>query len=152
MKRNVLVVEDSSSKADSITQLVKLHYDAQVEWVSTISGAYAVLNRKPWDLVILDMTFQVSQGLGQAVKKEALAGIELLQYMSAKQLSYPVIVATQHDEFSQGGWININSIDQLHSLLSEAFPDQYRSVVHVDLMSSDWHLELMKAMRRVIDV
>ena len=98
------------------------------------------------------MTFQVSQGLGQAVRKEALAGIELLQYMSAKQLNYPVIVATQHDVFSQGGWISIGSIEQLHSLLSDAFPNQYRSAVHVDLGSSDWHMDLMKAMRRIIDV
>jgi CheY-like chemotaxis protein len=152
MKLKVLVVEDSGSKSDSIIQIVRLHYDADVECVSTISSAYAVLNHTKWDLVILDMTFQVSQGLGQVVRKEALAGIELLQYMSAKQLNFPVIVATQHDYFSQGGWINISSIDELDALLSEAFPNQYRSTVHVDLASSDWHHELMKAMRRILDV
>jgi len=152
MTLHILVVEDNSSKAEQIIQTVKFHYDVQPEWVPTISGAYAVLEYKQWDLVILDMTFQVSQGLGQAVRKEALAGIELLQYMSAKRLYFPVIVATQHDFFRQGGWVNIESVDDLHKMLTAAFPKQYRAVVHVDMASSDWQIELMKTMRRIINV
>lgn len=152
MTLRILVVEDNSSKAEQITQTVKFHYDAVVEWVPTISGAYAVLEYNPWDLVILDMTFQVSQGLGQTVRKEAMAGIELLQYMSAKRLYFPVIVATQHDFFKQGDWVNIESMDALHQVLSSAFPKQYRAVVHVDMASSEWQIELMKTMRRIINV
>lgn len=152
MKLSVLVVEDNSSKADQISQIVRRQYDADVEVVPTISGAYSVLDYRRWDLVILDMTFQVSSGLGHAVRKEALAGIELLQYMSAKRLHYPVIVATQHDFFSQGAGVSINSIEELDINLKKAFPAQYRAVVQVDLASSDWHQELTKTMRQVIDV
>jgi PleD family two-component response regulator len=152
MKLSVLVVEDNSSKADHISQIIKLGYDAEVEVVPTISGAYSVLDYRKWDLVILDMTFQVSSGLGHAVRKEALAGIELLQYMSAKRLYYPVIVATQHDFFSQGAGVNINSIEELDVNLKKAFPIHYRATVRVDLASSEWHQELTNAMRQVIDV
>ncbi|SPP98327.1 response regulator [Bradyrhizobium vignae] len=152
MTLSVLIVEDNSSKADQISQIVKLQYLAEPEVVPTISGAYSVLDYRKWDLVILDMTFQVSSGLGQAVRKEALAGIELLQYMSAKRLHYPVIVATQHEVFSQGGGVSISSIEDLDRNLKKAFPVQYRGIVQVDLASSNWHLELIKTMRRVIDV
>jgi hypothetical protein len=97
------------------------------------------------------MTFQVSQGIGHAVQKEALAGIELLQYMIAKDLRYPVIVATQHDVFSHGGWMTFSSIEELHSSLAEAFPSIYRTTVRVDLANSEWHDCLLRAVDGAIN-
>jgi CheY-like chemotaxis protein len=151
MKRRILVVEDNKAKQARIERIIQSRYDAAIEFVFTISGAYAVLEHRQWDLVVLDMTFQVSQGIGHAVQKEALAGIELLQYMVAKGLRYPVIVATQHDVFSHGGWMTFNSISQLHQSLAEAFPGIYKATVRVDLANSDWHEDLLSAVQKVLD-
>ena len=150
MKR-ILVVEDNHLKAEQITNTIRSSYEVSFATVPTISGAYAVLEHGHWDLVILDMTFQVSKGLGEAVRKEALAGLELLQYMLGKRIRFPVIVATQHAMFSQG-IINVSSIEELHKLLSDAFPDIYRTTVRVDLANDQWHAELLAAVKGVFGV
>ncbi len=150
MKR-ILVVEDNHLKAEQITNTIRRAYEVSFEIVPTISGAYAVLEHDHWDLVILDMTFQVSKGLGQAVRKEGLAGLELLQYMLGKRIKFPVIVATQHTMFSQG-IINVSSIEELHRLLGEAFPDIYKTTVRIDLANDQWHSQLLFAVKGVFGV
>lgn len=151
MSIKILIVEDNKAKQERIASIIQSTYDAEFEFVFTISSAYSVLEHFSWDLVVLDMTFQVSQGIGHAVQKEALAGIELLQYMIAKGLNYPVIVATQHDVFSHGGWMTFSSIEQLHNSLADAFPNIYRTTVRVDLANSDWHDGLLQAVHGVLN-
>ncbi|MEH2480636.1 CheY-like chemotaxis protein [Nitrobacteraceae bacterium AZCC 2146] len=146
----ILIVEDNKLKGDEIAAQIRSRYDADFEFIPTISGAYAMLEHDVWDLVILDMTFQVSSGIGQAVKKEALAGLELLQYMTGKRIKYPVIVATQHTVFSQSGLLNIGSVEQLHDLLRQAFPGIYRGIVRVDLTNQSWHADLLSAVEGVL--
>jgi DNA-binding NtrC family response regulator len=145
---NVLIVEDNAEKSELLETILRSEFKGQIDFAQTISGAYSQLEHHKWDLVILDMTFQISQGLGQAVRKEALAGLEILQFMSSKNLTYPVIVATQHSVFS--GVINLASVEELHALLSETFPEIYRETIRVDLTTTDWHATLLNAAKRVV--
>jgi CheY-like chemotaxis protein len=146
---NVLVVEDSAEKSKLIETVLRSQFTGRIDFAQTISSAYSQLEHHKWDLVILDMTFQVSQGLGQAVRKEPLAGLEILQFMTSKELLYPVIVATQHSVFSQVGIIHLSSVEELHSLLLETFPEIYRETIRVDLTTTDWHAALLDAAKRV---
>jgi CheY-like chemotaxis protein len=146
---NVLIVEDNAEKSKAIETIIRSQFTGRIDFAQTISSAYSQLEHHNWDLVILDMTFQVSQGLGQAVRKEALAGLEILQFMTSKNLSYPVIVATQHSSFSQVGLISLSSVEELHSLLSEAFPEIYRETITVDLTTNEWHAALLNAAKRI---
>jgi CheY-like chemotaxis protein len=146
---NVLIVEDNAEKSKAIETIIRSQFTGRIDFAQTISSAYSQLEHHNWDLVILDMTFQVSQGLGQAVRKEALAGLEILQFMTSKNLSYPVIVATQHSSFSQVGLISLSSVEELHSLLSETFPEIYRETITVDLTTNEWHAALLSAAKRI---
>jgi CheY-like chemotaxis protein len=146
---NVLIVEDNAEKSKAIETIIRSQFTGRIDFAQTISSAYSQLEHHNWDLVILDMTFQVSQGLGQAVRKEALAGLEILQFMTSKNLSYPVIVATQHSSFSQVGLISLSSVEELHSLLSETFPEIYRETITVDLTTNEWHAALLNAAKRI---
>jgi CheY-like chemotaxis protein len=146
---NVLIVEDNAEKSKAIETIIRSQFTGRIDFAQTISSAYSQLEHHNWDLVILDMTFQVSQGLGQAVRKEALAGLEILQFMTSKNLSYPVIVATQHSSFSQVGLISLSSVEELHSLLSETFPEIYRETITVDLTTNEWHAALLNAAQRI---
>ena len=146
---NVLIVEDNAEKNKAIETIIRSQFTGRIDFAQTISSAYSQLEHHNWDLVILDMTFQVSQGLGQAVRKEALAGLEILQFMTSKNLSYPVIVATQHSSFSQVGLISLSSVEELHSLLSETFPEIYRETITVDLTTNEWHAALLNAAKRI---
>jgi CheY-like chemotaxis protein len=146
---NVLIVEDNAEKSKAIETIIRSQFTGRIDFAQTISSAYSQLEHHNWDLVILDMTFQVSQGLGQAVRKEALAGLEILQFMTSKNLSYPVIVATQHSSFSQVGLISLSSVEELHSLLLETFPEIYRETITVDLTTNEWHAALLSAAKRI---
>src|SRR5687767_3896574 len=99
-KRSVLIVEDNAGKRAEIERALPSRYDFDPLFAPSIAQAYRAIEKKPWDLIILDMTFQVAQTPGHESAKEALAGVELLQFMARRRVSVPVIVATQHSSFS----------------------------------------------------
>lgn len=150
MGYSVLIVEDNNTKRIEIENSLPSCFSYEVQATPSIAQAYRVLSIKPYDLVILDMTFQVSQGKGQEMSKEAMAGVELLQYMARSKINSPVIVATQHSVFSSPGLPTINSVGDLDDLLSALFPENYRTTVQVDLSEETWKTRLQAAVTNVL--
>ena len=151
MTANILIVEDNQTKRIEIEKAVKAALAADVVGVSSISQAYRSIEFKSWDLIILDMTFQVAQGMGQENSKEALAGIEILQFIARKRLVTPVVVATQHSSFTSIQMPDINSIAALDELLTELFPENYRGTIEVDLSEEAWKTNLQKAILSALE-
>lgn len=145
----VFIVEDNGSKLQEIRAALRHEISGEPLTTSSIANAYRVMANADFDLVILDMTFEVSSELG-SVAKESLAGIELLQYMGRMGLSVPVIVATQHTTFYTPELPGIDSIEKLDELLKELFPANYFTTVHVDLAGEVWKTELVSATRRAL--
>jgi CheY-like chemotaxis protein len=153
MKRSILVVEDNTTKRDEIERAVKGRWPQfDVAGAPSIATAYRALDRRSWDLIILDMTFQVSQAGGGVVTSEPLAGIELLQFISKKRNRSPVIVATQHSSFTSPGLPGIDTIAKLDDFLKDLFPENYRGIILVDLTGEAWKGQLQAAMSEVLDV
>lgn len=144
MKFNILIVEDNQTKRTEIEKSIKSSMDADVIGVSSIRQAYISLEHKKWDLIVLDMTFQVTQSAGHESAKEALAGIEILQFMARRQIDIPVVVATQHSSFSSVDMPGIDSVQKLDELLSDLFPENYRNTVEVDLSEEGWKFVLQR--------
>lgn len=142
MSVSILIVEDNQTKRTEIEKAVHLALPAEVIGVSSISQAYRSIEYKYWDLIILDMTFQVAQGMGQESAKEALAGIEILQFIARRAIKTPVVVATQHSSFSSIELPEINSIGALDQLLRELFTENYCATVEVDLSEEGWKTSL----------
>lgn len=96
------------------------------------------------DIIILDMTIGVH---GSSRGKEEAAGIEIMQAILSRGLDTKVIVATQHDQFQ---WRHrlIESVEQLESLLQEAFPQQMQGLVRVDLADTVWEERLVTLFER----
>jgi DNA-binding NtrC family response regulator len=147
--KRVLIVEDNLQKKEAIERLLVSRYPIEARYVNSISASLPTIERESWDLVILDMTFQITTGAGHALRKEALAGLEVLQFMAAKRISSPVIVATQHTVFSHGA-INVQTIQALDSLLKRSFPRIYRTTVFIDLNTDDWHSPLLDAAKDLL--
>ena len=145
MKPNILIVEDNQTKRTEIEKALNAALSAEVAGVPSISQAYRSIEFRQWDLIVLDMTFQVAQTMGQESAKEALAGIEILQFIARKQIPTPVIVATQHSSFSTVNLPDIDSIRALDELLSDLFPENYRGTVEVDLSEEAWKTILQRA-------
>lgn len=148
----VLIVEDNATKREEIERaLVVPGLTFEVLPVSSIANAYRALDTRTWDLIVLDMTFQVSQSVGNEISKEALAGVEILQFIARKRAKSPVIVATQHSSFVSPGLPGIDSIDKLHALLTKLFPRNYKRTVFVDLAGSQWRRQFQAAVAEVLD-
>lgn len=149
-KYSVLIVEDNVTKQNALATAMPILHEFDTNFAPSISQAYIAISRKPYDIIILDMTFQVSQSAGRETSKEAIAGIELLQYMSRRRIRSLVIVATQHTSFSTPETPGIDSIEKLDSLLSELFPANYRTTVKVDLSEDSWRTQFESAVMKVI--
>jgi len=137
-----LLIEDNSIKQERIKRVIERGFDAEVQIVGTIIAAYPNIEKLPWDIVILDMTFQILR-TGIDAGMQALAGVELLQFMTSKEITTPVIVVTQHETFTQPGHKTIRSIAELDRLLRDSFPNVYHGTIHANLASESWHEELI---------
>jgi CheY-like chemotaxis protein len=149
MKYTVLIVEDNAVKKAEIEKALLATFSIDFHSTQSIAQAYRAIEGKSWDLIILDMNFQVSQSTGSGLAKEPLAGIELLQYLSRRKNRVPVIVATQHTVFSSSELPPIDSIEKLDNLLKRVFPENYRTTIYVNLVEEHWRAQLCSAVRSV---
>ncbi|MGY4157886.1 CheY-like chemotaxis protein [Bradyrhizobium sp. USDA 4461] len=145
----VLVVEDNPTKLGALKLLLSERFGVKVSTASSIAHAYTTLQLREWDLIVLDMTFQASHGAGREISKEALAGVEVLQYIQRSGLAVPVIVATAHTKFVSKEFGEIGSLDDLHLVLRQAFPMVYRALVWIDLKDDGWKGTLSDAIEGV---
>jgi hypothetical protein len=106
---------------------------------------------RDWDLILLDMSFQVNPGPGKEIGKKPLAGRQILQVMRARQMQQPVIVVTQHTSFADGNKV-IGSISELDSKLQKYFPTIYRTTLYIDLASESWHEALVAEARKALHI
>jgi CheY-like chemotaxis protein len=147
---SALIVEDNKTKRVEIEKALPPSIDFEVQSTPSIAQAYRALANKPYDIVILDMTFHVAQGEGQESAKEALAGVEMLQFITQRRIAVPVVVATQHRVFSTPEMPGIDSIEKLDAMLLSLFPDNYRGIVEVDLAEEGWKRHLQEAVLRAL--
>jgi CheY-like chemotaxis protein len=146
----VLVVEDLEAKFKAVRLLIFQEFGIEPEWARSVSAAYGVVDQN-WDLILLDMNFSVSdETYNKHVDKAAVAGIELLQFMSAQGILAPIVVITAHDSFSQSTTLEIDSIEALDELLRDSFADVYKGAVKVEYTTSDWHVELLDLIRPML--
>lgn len=145
MACRILIIEDNTAKKDAIVAALPPELDCMPLHAPSIAQAYRAIEGGGLDIIILDMTFLVSQGTALAV--EALAGVEILQYLNRRRNAAQVIVATQHSSFSGSEIPNIDSLEKLHEGFSRAFPKNYREVIQVNTEHDDWHLSLRRAVR-----
>lgn len=150
MIREIFIIEDNPIKKKEIENALPSDIPRKVTWTTAISQAFRVLESRSWDLIILDMTFQVSTGGGNEMAKEPLAGLEVLQYLKRRKIAVPVIVATQHSSFVSTDRTDIDTVDKLHALLARLFPSNYRETVRVDLSEDSWKLGLQAAVVKAL--
>jgi CheY-like chemotaxis protein len=145
--KHVLIIEDNALKEARMIEALRAVHDIDFTVCRSIKAAYPLLDQQEWDLVLLDMSFQVNQDLGTEIKKKPLAGRQILQFMRAREMEQPVIVVTQHASFFEGQTM-ILSIDELDRKFKRYFPHVYKSTVFIDLATDAWHEVLVVEARR----
>lgn len=146
----VLVVEDNAAKAARIISVIEdigVPRD-DIATAENLTSFYAQTRYDVPPIIILDMTFDVNS---EKSGKEEMAGIEVLQALSAKSDTAKVVVATQHNEFYYNGKA-FKSADELRAWLMELFPDMVVGLVRVDLASHTWEQQLLNLYAQCISV
>lgn len=154
MKR-VLIVEDNREKYfDLLFVLEDVSAESGIKLDSTrkatIDDVYLALPLENWDLILLDMTFEISQGEGRKVEKEQIAGIDILRHMLTEKINVPVLIVTQHSVFSGDEQFEIRSVEQLDKFCSVAFPNIYKGTIKYSALNEDWKPVLAAKIRELM--
>ncbi|UNK37683.1 hypothetical protein MNR02_14625 [Shinella sp. H4-D48] len=142
----LLIVEDNDFKYQQI--LTVLDADTPLLRVKTFKAALPQVRTGTFSAIILDMTFQVLETTGQTDSLEALAGLQLLQYMKRIGKRTPVIVTTQHTTFHQPGTATIQGVEALDDLLKAGFSGFYIGCVYM-AEGNGWEKELVQHMQGI---
>lgn len=145
--KEILIIEDNALKLARMKDVLAAIPDLHFTVCQTIKATYPTLELHDWDLILLDMSFQVNPGTGKEIGKRPLAGRQILQVMRARKMDQPVIVVTQHPSFADGNTI-IASIDELDLKLKKYFPTIYKTTIFIDLATDKWHEALIAAARK----
>ncbi len=153
---NILLLEDDAAFA----QLVREHLDQvpwaqlRLEWVDTLAGALACLEKRAFDLVITDLDTPHSRGL-DTVETLAHASDRLVIVMTGdpkEGLREAAVARGACDLVSKGGLdrVGLERLVRLASMQAKTFrslresEERFRSLTQ---MSSDWYWEQDEELR-----
>jgi len=71
--KKVLIIEDNALKQTRLEQVMSTLGSIKFTVCKTVMAAYPSLELEQWDLILLDMIFQVNHGLGVEIQKSGLA-------------------------------------------------------------------------------
>jgi CheY-like chemotaxis protein len=149
-RRNVLIIEDDRNKSRALREcLVSAGIpDSSIRLTETIVVAAQLIDIEDFSGILLDLAFHASQESSQLASKRYLAGVNILRQLEEMRKSVPVIVATQHKSFESAEFPEIESVGDLRQQLSEAFEENFKGLVEVELGSNTWREELVALVRR----
>jgi len=121
--RKILVIDDQTPKFDQVKNLLSdLFPLSTFRHLKNFQYAVSQLAQSEFDLVVLDMSFNVNYNPSESVGFENLAGLRILQHMFRRNIKIPVIIFTAHSEFSDPGIHSIKGMDELRRYVEEFFP------------------------------
>jgi len=110
----ILVVDDQKSKYKQLRPIVKSIFPkCRIKHSITFLRAIANLENELWDLVFLDMSFDVNDQPSEDVGFEGLAGLQVLQHLYRIDSSTKVIIFTAHNGFEDPFHDKIEGLDEL---------------------------------------
>lgn len=143
---NILIVEDNELKFKRILATIESCGSHTVTRTKNLKTTLANIRFGGFELMFLDMAFEVLSNQSQSATLHALAGLQVLQYLNRSSSRIPVVVVTQHSSFHQPGTPAIPDIKSLDLRLCEAFPTIYRGMVFM-AEDNNWQAEISAHLR-----
>ena len=138
MVGRVIIVDDQEYKRADLKSFAKeLACNVDVTLVSDYRPAMTHLTHFNFDLLVLDMSFETSKGVGDETVFQGLAGLQILQHMRRLELEVPTILVTSHTDFNDQSGLEINGLDNLNHYLKKSFGDVFLGAVLYD-SSGKW--------------
>jgi CheY-like chemotaxis protein len=136
----ILLVEDDAAKRQAIRGYLSDRLpSAQVVEVTSFRETLDAITAARPDLVLLDMTIpSVAQSTSD--RDLIFGGRDVLRQMRRLGVRTPVIVVTAYERFDRGR--ESMSAEELHSQLTEVYPEWYRGTVSFSFRYESWREEL----------
>jgi len=140
--KHILLIEDDQYKLEKIKTFIENEYPELLVTVKTSfhSGFEEVVdNYNIYDLILLDMSMQNYDISSEEAGGDPapLAGKSILTQMYFREIPTKVIVVTMYERFQDG-----TELKDLHSILLEEFPDNYKGYVYFSHLDNKWTNDL----------
>lgn len=133
--KNVLIVDDKHEKYVAIRRFAKDNYpDWSLEWSRHFRQAQNNLRGSKFDLLLLDMSFEIHGAASEDLTFNGLAGLHVLQFMWRSKIVIPTIICTSHENYSDPDFGTIHGIENLTKYVQEVFGP---SLIGCVLMTAD---------------
>jgi CheY-like chemotaxis protein len=144
MSLEVLIIEDSDAKLESIRNLLTREvHDVSIRVAYSVRSAIDLLSLEAPNLIIADMslpTFDIERRERGGTPRP-FGGIEVFEYLDRFDLETPVIVVTSYPSLGDGE--NAVNLNQLRSRLKLEFPLNYLGAVYFDSAYSTWESDFI---------
>lgn len=150
----ILIADDSDDKQVSLKTLLELEFrDVELSYTKALNTTFSEIRKSFFDLVLLDMTmpsFEDANGEDVDVNLKTLAGKEIIGKIAYRKISVPVIIVTAFEVF--GRHDNLKHISTIYNELMQSYPDIVKGYVFFDIQSDDWKTQLIKEVKKVLNV
>lgn len=147
MLSNVLIIDDQIKKYNELQRYFSDHRkEVKTEWARNFRSAQNTLQRRSFDLIVLDMSFPVHGATSEDTAFEGLAGLHVLQFLWRSRIRTKVVICTSHMEYSDPTFGRIIGLDSLKDHVARTFGDTVIDCVLIGADESIWHAALGKAL------
>ncbi|MCP4385551.1 MAG: response regulator [Hyphomicrobiales bacterium] len=147
MTRKVLLIDDQRAKSEGIKRFFKEIYPSDdVKWTKNFRQAQNNLRHGGYDLVILDMSFEVHGATSEDMRFNGLAGLHVLQFMWRSKIKVPTIICTSHVNYSDPDFGKIRGLDGLKKYV-RVFGSVVIGCVLMEADEKIWHREMNRIIK-----
>jgi CheY-like chemotaxis protein len=140
---DVLVVEDSDAKRDSIGgALTRAFPLAEVRYALSVRSAIDELMQRTPDAIVADMslpTYDI-EDREKGGTPRPFGGIEVFEHLARHEIAVPVLVVTSYEAITDGK--QSLGLTELSAKLGAEFPDCFIGTVYFDSTYSTWEKEI----------
>lgn len=139
-----LIIEDDNYKSEHLQNILKKEFDLFIE-IKTAYKSGLIESLKPrYDFILLDMsmlTFDITSK-EKGGRPRHFAGKEIMLQMKRRNISTPVIIITQFENFGEGTEkINLNDLTKQ---LEDIKYIGYKKTIFYNMTQNKWQDELIE--------
>lgn len=141
----ILLVDDQLPKYFAIDGFLKTHFpEFTLEWVKSFSTARVNIRSGKFDLILLDMSFEVHATVIEEANFAGLAGLHILQFMRRARINTPVIVCTAHVRYSDPDFQTLEGVEELEKYINDVFGPICKGCVYLGAEEKIWAKKLKR--------
>ena len=139
----VLIIDDKPEKYLAIKDFfLQAAGEFEIFWVKHFRQAQNNLRNINYDLVVLDMSFEVHGGDAEEARFADLAGLHVLQFMWRSRMKIPTIICTSHTKYADPDFGTIDGVEALRTYVRDVFGLSILGCVLMTVDETIWHSEM----------